>query len=776
LSASNELVGKAPFRRGLVSSLSSSNLCAYMYTSSGVHESSTDVVFSGHMMIAILGAMLLENERFERESIFQYADIDLERIVQDRLTNPTFTDCQTQFAGFRSYRQVAFTVGVVSRIEKLSFTVDAHPFVPKDKATLGARCYEIFNIQTAALAKRLDKIRSKSGRDPKVTIGVSGGLDSTLALVATVRTYDMLGMARTNIHGYTMPGFGTTKRTKGNAHALMADMGITAHEVDIRPACLAQMQQEGYKPFGIDLTGHTVETFTAKLVDAQENAVATGVELKDLYFENVQARMRTKILMDNGFVIGTGDVSELAKGWCTYNGDHMSMYNVNCSVPKTLVKFLVEWAALNVFEGDARKTMLDIVATEISPELLPTGKDGKITQKTEDKVGPYELTDFYLYYMVRWGATAEKMLYLAQHAKFDHDYKEAELLKWLKDFLVRFFDNQFKRSCVPDGPKVGSISLSPRGDWRMPSDAEVSIWLTWLEARIEAVAKLSRAATASSAETIPVAGDQSTHEGGNGVAAPTNGRQGSPRMSTSSLSTATLASVIYRVLLRVDIQNDFCPGGNLAVTDGDAIVPLANRLSTEGKYDEVIDSQDWHPAGHGSFGSTQGKAPFTMGVLSEMPQMMWTDHCVQGSKGAEFHPALDRSMVKKTVRKGMNRDVDSYSAFEDNGKKAAAELKAKYPFLGQSTGLAEYLVEQARKAGATEIHVDVIGLALDYCVAFSAKDAAGESFDGKPFVVRVIVDATRWIGDKDAAVKDLEDNGVKVVDSSAVLPTSVSAG
>jgi nicotinamidase-related amidase len=440
-------------------------------------------------------------------------------------------------------------------------------------------------------------------------------------------------------------------------------------------------------------------------------------------------------------------------------------------VPKTLVKFLVEWAANTVFEGDARVTMLDIVATEISPELLPTGKDGKITQKTEDKVGPYELTYFYLYYIVRWGATPEKVLYLAQHAKFDHDYTEAELLKWLKDFIVRFFANQFKRSCVPDGPKVGSISLSPRGDWRMPSDAEETIWLTWLDARIEAIAKLPQAATADSAVSAPA----TTNGGGQGTdGAPANGKQGTSDMSKTI--PASVASVIYRVLLRVDIQTDFCPGGNLAVTDGDAIVPVANRLSTDGQYDQVIDSQDWHPAGHGSFGSSHGKAPFTMYVLSEMPQMMWTDHCVQGSKGAEFHPNLDRSMVKKTVQKGMNTAVDSYSAFYDNGKNAAAELKAKYPFLGQSTGLAEYIVEQARKAGATEIHIDVIGLALDYCVAFSAKDAAGESFNGKPFVVRVIVDATRSIGDKDAAVKDLEANGVKVVDSSAVLPTSVSAG
>jgi len=765
LSASNELVGKAPFRRDLVSSLSSANLCAYAYTSSGVHESSTDVVFSGHMMISENGSMLKENERFERDGAFQYADIDLDRIIHDRLMNGTYSDCQTMYSGWRTFRQVGFFLGELKLPEKLTRFVDGNPFVPKDKATLDARCYEIFNIQTAALAKRLDKMRGRSGRHPKVTIGVSGGLDSTLALVATVRTFDMLGIPRSNIHGYTLPGFGTTSRTKGNAHSLMKDMGITAHEVDIRKACLAQMQEENYKPFGIDLTGLDVAAFAAKLVDAQDNAVATGQELKDLYFENVQARMRTKILMDNGFVIGTGDVSELAKGWCTYNGDHMSMYNVNCSVPKTLVKFLVAWAANTVFDGEARTTMLDIVATEISPELLPAGKDGKIAQKTEDKVGPYELTDFYLYYMVRWGMPAEKIFYLAQNASFKQVYSDADLLKWLKDFYVRFFDNQFKRSCVPDGPKVGSISLSPRGDWRMPSDAEVNIWLTWLDRASAQIAAKSSSEGSNGHDKANLPSNN-----GGAVKLATGAKQGTSNMS----STNSMATVIYRVLLRVDIQNDFCPTGNLGVADGDAIVPLANRLSREGHYDEVIDSQDWHPAGHGSFGSSHAVAPFTMGVLSEMPQMMWTDHCVQGSKGAEFHPALDRSMVKKTVQKGMNKDVDSYSAFYDNGKGAAAALKAKYPFLGQSTGLAEYIVEQARKAGATEIHVDVIGLALDYCVAFSAKDAAGESFDGKPFVVRVIVDATRGIGDKDAAIADLKASGVAVVDSSAVLPATAA--
>ncbi|MBU6453753.1 MAG: NAD(+) synthase [Cyanobacteria bacterium REEB67] len=757
LSASNELVGKAPFRRSLVSSLSSSQLCAYVYTSSGVHESSTDVVFSGHMMIAENGSILKENERFERESVLMCAEVDLQRILQDRLGNPTFTDCQSMFAGLRSYRQVHFKVGNVGRLQSLSRYVEAHPFVPKDKATLSERCYEIINIQKAALAKRLDKMRSRSGKDPHVTIGVSGGLDSTLALIATVQTFDLLGIPRTNILGYTLPGFGTTARTKGNAHALMRDLGITAREVDIRKSCLAQMQDEGRTPFGIDLAGLDVESFAAKLVDAQENAVATGKELKDLYFENVQARMRTKILMDNGFVIGTGDVSEMAKGWCTYNADQMSMYNVNCSVPKTLVKFLVEWAANNVFDGDARATMLDIVATEISPELLPTGKDGKISQKTEDKVGPYELTDFYLYYMVRWGFTPEKIFYLARHATFNQAYSDAELLKWLHDFVVRFFDNQFKRSCVPDGPKVGSISLSPRGDWRMPSDAEATLWTAWLE---QAIAKLPKVAASSS------------NKGSN-----SNGKSPMSTAQSSSLNSSTaltsVASSVYRVLLRIDVQNDFCPKGNLAVNDGDAIVPLVNRLSREGGYDEVIDSQDWHPAGHGSFASTQGVAPFSDGTLSGLFQKMWTDHCVQKSAGAEFHKDLDRSMVKKTVRKGMNTQVDSYSAFYDNGKNAAADLKAKYPFLGQSTGLAEYIVEQAHKAGATEIHVDVVGLALDYCVAYSAKDAAGENIDGKPFVVRVIVDATRAIGDVDAAVKDIEASGVKVVQSSAVLPVAV---
>ena len=761
LSASNELVGKMAYRRELVSSRASHNICAYIYTSSGVHESTTDVVFSGHSMICENGSFLAENQRFERESLLLSADIDLERLSQERLTNPTFADCQTQFASMRNFRQVAFQVGEVSRPEKLQRFVDAHPFVPKDKATLDLRCNEIFNIQTAALAKRLDRMRQRSGKAPRVTIGVSGGLDSTLALIAAVRTFDMLGMPRSNIHGYTMPGYGTTARTKGNAHALMQHLGITPHEVDIRKACLAQMQEEGHKPFGIDLDGLDVESFTAKLVAAQDNAVATGTELKDLYFENVQARMRTKILMDNGFVIGTGDVSELAKGWCTYNGDHMSMYNVNCSVPKTLVKFLVHWAALKVFDGDTRATLVDIVETEISPELLPAGKDGKIAQKTEEKVGPYELVDFFLYYMVRFGMTPEKMLYLARHAKFNQVYSEADLLKWLRDFLVRFFDNQFKRSCVPDGPKVGSISLSPRGDWRMPSDADGDIWIAWVDGELEKLRLQSEAAASASSGAAAV-----TNNGGSDGSQ----SQGLKTMAQAVNSNPSVGKVI-RFLLRVDIQNCFTPTGTLPVPFGHEVVPVANRLSRDGGYDFVVDSQDWHPADHGSFAANnEGFKPFEDGVLSGLPQKFWTTHGVQNTVDAEFHKDLDRSMVAFTVRKGMDKRVDSYSAFYDNGKSAAAELKKQYPFLGTSTGLAEWMVQKAMEAGADVIEVDVIGLATDFCVKFSALDAAAETFKGNKFKVRVILDGCRGLGPNEPVVSELQAAGIEVINSDAVLP------
>jgi len=750
LSASNELVGKMAYRRELVSSRASHNICAYIYTSSGVHESTTDVVFSGHSMICENGSFLAENQRFERESLLLSADIDLERLSQERLTNPTFADCQTQFASMRNFRQVAFQVGEVSRPEKLQRFVDAHPFVPKDKATLDLRCNEIFNIQTAALAKRLDRMRQRSGKAPRVTIGVSGGLDSTLALIAAVRTFDMLGMPRSNIHGYTMPGYGTTARTKGNAHALMQHLGITPHEVDIRKACLAQMQEEGHKPFGIDLDGLDVESFTAKLVAAQDNAVATGTELKDLYFENVQARMRTKILMDNGFVIGTGDVSELAKGWCTYNGDHMSMYNVNCSVPKTLVKFLVHWAALKVFDGDTRVTLVDIVETEISPELLPAGKDGKIAQKTEEKVGPYELVDFFLYYMVRFGMTPEKMLYLARHAQFNQVYSEADLLKWLRDFLVRFFDNQFKRSCVPDGPKVGSISLSPRGDWRMPSDADGDIWLSFVDGEI--------------AKLPPVAN--------NGAVTKPGGAETAAATEPKGLTVMNPTPKVFRVLGRVDYQNCFRFNGTLPVAAFvDSVIDVANRVTNEIRWDWIWDSQDWHPADHINYYTMHpGKKPFEKAIICGMEQTLWTVHGTQNTEDAEFHPKLDRSKVNFTVRKGQDSRVDSNSAFYDNGIDAPAEVKALYPFIGQSTGLAEEMFAQADKAGADEIELTLEGVTFDICLAMSALHAARLEYKGKRIKVRVVEDASPSFGDPEATKAAFEAAGIELVQSADILP------
>jgi NAD+ synthase (glutamine-hydrolysing) len=363
---------------------------------------------------------------------------------------------------------VAFSLKTAAN--RLVRPIEAHPFVPSATEQLAERCAEIFHAQVAGLAKRLEHIGK-----PPVAIGISGGLDSTLALLVTCKTFDALKTPRTKIQALTMPGFGTTKRTKVNAIALMQHLGVAAREADIRAMCLDEMRLLGHRPFGIALDGLTVETLTAKLCDLRDE------QRSDIVFENIQARMRTSLLMNSGFVVGTGDLSELALGWCTYNGDHISMYNPNISIPKTLVKFLVRWAAMNEFDGDARKTLLDIAATEISPELLPTGRDEAATQSTESVIGPYELHDFYLFHFLRYGAPPEKILFLAEHAKFEKAYAAEEIRRWLKVFLRRFFANQFKRSCLPDGPKVGTISMSPRGDWRMPSDAEAAAWLTWAE-------------------------------------------------------------------------------------------------------------------------------------------------------------------------------------------------------------------------------------------------------------------------------------------------------
>src|SRR5262249_35089541 len=302
----------------------------------------------------------------------------------------------------------------------------------------------------------------------------SGGLDSTLALLVTCKTFDLLGVPRAKVLAFTFPGFGTSSRTRDNALALMEQLGVTARTIDIRRLCLEEMRALGHKPFGVELPdGLSIDELRQQLAAADDG------RRDDLVFENIQARMRTSLLMNSGFVIGTGDVSESALGWATYNGDHMSMYNPNSSIPKTLVKFLVAWVAHNEFEGEVRRVLLDIVDTEISPELLPTDAEGKSHQTTEGAIGPYELHDFFLFHFLRYGASPEKILYLARHAEFHRKYAPEEIARWLQVFVRRFFGNQFKRSCLPDGPKVGSISLSPRGDWRMPSDAQAALWLRW---------------------------------------------------------------------------------------------------------------------------------------------------------------------------------------------------------------------------------------------------------------------------------------------------------
>jgi NAD+ synthase (glutamine-hydrolysing) len=472
LSASNEVIGKAAYRRQLVANQSGRCLAAYAYASCGVDESTTDVVFGGHCLIAENGTLLAESPRFQRQPTLLVADIDLDRLRADRVRTNSFGDARLYVDPGRAFSRVPFDLGggrERAAPGDLRRAVDAHPFVPQGQEQLRERCEEIFQTQVAGLAKRLEHIGK-----PPVALGISGGLDSTLALLVACKTVDALGVPRDRVRALTMPGFGTTARTRDNARSLMRLLGVSAREVDIRPLCLEEMRALAHRPFGIALDGLSVEEFGERL---RRLPSATR---EDLVFENVQARMRTSLLMNTGFVIGTGDVSELALGWCTYNGDHMSMYNPNGSIPKTLVKFLVAWAAQNEFEGEVRRTLLDIVDTVISPELLPTDAEGKALQETEGSLGPYELHDFFLYHFLRYGATPEKILFLAGHARFTRPHSPEELRRALQTFVRRFFANQFKRSCLPDGPKVGSVSLSPRGDWRMPSDAQATLWLRWL--------------------------------------------------------------------------------------------------------------------------------------------------------------------------------------------------------------------------------------------------------------------------------------------------------
>jgi NAD+ synthase (glutamine-hydrolysing) len=476
LSASNETIGKANYRKQLVSMQSGRCIAAYVYASAGPSESTTDLVFGGHCIISENGTELAHSQRIgtglfldpqkniEGLTSYATADVDIGRLIRDRRAFQTMHQVQ-EWEKHPSFRVIPFELPVTDG--KLNRKVDPHPFVPASSSELHLRCAEVFEIQCSALQKRVNQLPI----DSPLVIGVSGGLDSTLALLVAVQLCDRAGWDRRRILGITMPGFGTTQRTKSNALALMQTLGIHSETIDIRESCFRVFQSLQHQPFGIDLTSLDPDRLQAqleKLPDEHRN---------DLVFENVQARMRTMLLMSRGFVLGTGDMSELALGWCTYNADHMSMYNVNCSVPKTLVKFLVRYIAEHIVRPEIRTILLDIADTPISPELLPLSSDQTMHQRTEATIGPYELHDFFLYHFVRGGSSPEKMLLLAQHAEFDRTYASHELQESLKMFLKRFFASQFKRSCVPDGPKVGSVSLSPRGDWRMPSDADADAWI-----------------------------------------------------------------------------------------------------------------------------------------------------------------------------------------------------------------------------------------------------------------------------------------------------------
>ena len=441
LSASDEVTGKDMYRRDLVCGQSARLVCGYVYADAGEGESSTDLVFGGHNLIAENGTVLQESKRFENQII--YGDLDMEKLAAERRRMTTFVS-----RGREDYVTVPFEFGIIR--EQLCRFIDPAPFVPSDPSQREKRCEEILKIQAMGLKKRLEHTGSRC-----CVVGISGGLDSTLALLVMVRAFDMLKLDRKNIIAVTMPCFGTSDRTYNNACRLIKELGASFKEVNIKKAVEQHFADIGHDPAVHDVT-----------------------------YENSQARERTQVLMDiananGGFVVGTGDMSELALGWATYNGDHMSMYGVNSSVPKTLVRHLVRYYADTATDQRLRDTLMDVLDTPVSPELIPP-KDGEISQRTEDLVGPYELHDFYLYYVMRFGFRPSKIYRLACVA-FKGTYTDEIILKWLKKFYWRFFSQQFKRSCLPDGPKVGSVALSPRGDWRMPSDACVALWQKDLE-------------------------------------------------------------------------------------------------------------------------------------------------------------------------------------------------------------------------------------------------------------------------------------------------------
>lgn len=439
LSASDEYASKAQYRRELVSNQSARCICGYVYAGASVFESTTDLLFGGALFAAENGTVLAEGERFLRKTNVVYADIDVEKINTLRIKNISFEN--------NSQQVEILDAKVENNSNDLKFRyVDAHPFVPDNDDKRRERCREIFSIQAGALAKRLEHVGSTGA-----VVGISGGLDSTLALLVCTKAMNLLGRENSDILGVTMPGFGTTGRTYNNAIKLMRCLGVTVKEVDIKEACMLHMRDIEHDP-----------------------------QIHDITYENTQARERTQVLFDlankhGKLLVGTGDLSELAMGWCTYNGDHMSMYGVNASVPKTLVRYLVEYVA-SVSDKETADVLYDILDTPVSPELLPPDENGNIAQKTEENIGPYELHDFFLYNFIRFGFSKEKLVRLALKA-FDSKYPQDIIEKWAEVFIRRFFISQFKRSCVSDSPKVGSVSLSPRGDWRMPSDASFAAFL-----------------------------------------------------------------------------------------------------------------------------------------------------------------------------------------------------------------------------------------------------------------------------------------------------------
>ncbi len=458
-SASDETVGKAEYRRQLVHQQSAANICGYVYCSAGVTESTTDVVYSGHHLISEYGTLIAENQRFERDNTITYGDLDYERIRYETTLDPNLEECASAFTERSLYQEVVLDpLRLLTNEQKLSRRFGRNPFVPSDPRSVDERCEEIFRIQTAGLAKRIEHVNART-----VVVGISGGLDSTLALLVCAETFRLLGRDPKGIIAITMPGFGTTGKTYNNSLSIMKLLGTDVREIPIGDAVLQHFEAIGHDP-----------------------------EVHDVTYENAQARERTQILMDianqeGGLVVGTGDLSEAALGWSTYNGDHMSMYGVNCSVPKTLVRFVVGWVAdhkiaagpepYSADDATLSAVLHDIMETPISPELLPPDSEGNIVQKTEERVGPYTLHDFFLFYTLRFGMRPEKLYYIACQT-FDGIYTADFIKKWLREFYRRFFTQQYKRSCIPDGPKVGTVTLSPRGDWRMPSDAEAAEWLT----------------------------------------------------------------------------------------------------------------------------------------------------------------------------------------------------------------------------------------------------------------------------------------------------------